>query len=80
MKKTDTAHAGTAGDRIEVKGLPGRPARRGQIIEVRGAGEHTHYRVRWDELHESLLYPSEGAVIISAADRDQRGRKPWPRR
>jgi hypothetical protein len=30
---------------------------------VLGAGEHVHFRVRWDDAHESLLYPKEGAIV-----------------
>jgi len=37
--------------------------RRGLILEVIGRGEHEHYRVRWDEEHESLFYPSDGYRI-----------------
>ena len=55
------------GDWIEVSGLPGRPARRGQVTEVLGAGEHEHYRVRWDEQHESLFYPTEGVHLVGGA-------------
>ena len=35
-----------------------------QIVEVLGTGEHIHFRVRWDDEHESLLYPTEGAAIL----------------
>jgi hypothetical protein len=58
-----TANAGV-GDAVEVKGLPGKPAKQGQIVEVLGTGEHIHFRVRWDDEHESLLYPTEGAAIL----------------
>jgi hypothetical protein len=52
------------GDAVEVKGLPGRPAKRAQILEVLGAGEHVHFRVRWEDEHESLLFPTAGAGIL----------------
>ena len=52
------------GDWIEVAGPPGRPARRGQVIEVISQDGHEHYRVRWDEQHESLFFPSEGTRIV----------------
>jgi hypothetical protein len=51
------------GDWLEVSGLPGEPARRGQILEVLGSTGHIHFRVRWDEEHESLFYPSGRTVI-----------------
>ena len=69
MSDTVITTAAPVGDWIEVNGLPGRPARRGQIIDVLGAGEHVHFRVRWDEKHESLLYPTEGATIVHPAAR-----------
>jgi hypothetical protein len=51
------------GDVIEVHGLPGGPARRGTVVDVLGAGEHEHYRVRWDDRHESLFFPSGGEDV-----------------
>ena len=61
--KHSVQHA-TVGDWLEVAGLPGRPPRRGQVIEVLGREGHEHYRVRWDEKHESLFYPTEGVHIV----------------
>jgi hypothetical protein len=29
-----------------------------------GHDDHEHYRVRWDERHESILYPADGVVIL----------------
>jgi hypothetical protein len=52
------------GDWIEARGLYGQPPRRGQIIELLGSARHERYRVRWDEKHESILYPADGVVII----------------
>ena len=52
------------GDWIEVSGLPGRPPRRGQVTELLGTGAHEHYRVRWDEQHESIFFPTEGVRIV----------------
>jgi hypothetical protein len=57
---------GKAGDWLEVHGLPGQPPRRGQILEVIGRPGHEHYRVRWDERHESIFYPSEGTSVLPA--------------
>ena len=59
-KTTHTAHVG---DSIEARGVHGEPARRGQIVELLGHDEHEHYRVRWDEQHESILYPADGIII-----------------
>ena len=56
-----TAHVG---DWIEARGLSGQPPRRGQIVELFGRDRHRRYRVRWDEQHESILYPADGVIII----------------
>jgi hypothetical protein len=52
------------GDWIETRGLHGQAARRGEIVEVLGRPGHPHYRVRWDEQHESILYPSDGVIVL----------------
>ena len=70
MRDTVTTTAARVGDAVEVNGLPGRPAKRGQIVEVLGVGGHVHFRVRWDEQHESLFYPTEGATIVHPAAHD----------
>jgi len=58
---SSTAHVG---DWIEARGLYGQPPRRGQIVELLGRERHRRYRVRWDEQHESILYPADGVIII----------------
>jgi Domain of unknown function (DUF1918) len=52
------------GDWIEARGIYGQPPRCGQILELLGRDHHERYRVRWDEKHESILYPADGVVII----------------
>jgi len=52
------------GDWIETRGVHGQSPRRGQIIELLGHGPHERYRVRWDEKHESIVYPADGVMII----------------
>lgn len=64
------AHEGRRGDWVEVRGIRGQLPKRGEIIEVLGRDQHTHYRVRWDERHESILYPSDGVIVRPAAHRD----------
>lgn len=61
---TPTKAEARAGDWIEVNGLPGRAPRSGQIIEVLGGRGHEHFRVRWDEQHESIFFPTEGTAVI----------------
>lgn len=67
MSDTVTTTAARVGDSVEVNGLPGKPPKRGQIVELLGAGEHVHFRVRWDDQHESLLYPTEGTTVVHSA-------------
>ena len=62
-----------AGDWIECRGVHGRAPRRGQISKVLGDGGHEHYLVRWDEKHESIVYPADGVIITPGPGR--RGRK-----
>lgn len=53
-----------AGDWLEVNGIPGYAARRGEILEILGRPGHEHYRVHWDEQHESLHFPAQGTTVI----------------
>jgi hypothetical protein len=53
-----------AGDWLEARGTLGKPARRGEIIEVLGEPGREHYRVRWDARHESIVYPADGVSVI----------------
>ena len=63
METSSNTSRAAAGDWVEAHGLPGQSSRRGQIMEVLGAGDHEHYRVRWDERHESILYPADGVIV-----------------
>lgn len=56
--------AARAGDVVVVHGhTAGDPGRTGVIVEVLGAPGHPHFRVRWDEEHESLYWPGSDATI-----------------
>ena len=61
------------GDWIEPHGVHGQASRRGEIIEVLGSEGHEHYRVRWDEHHESIVYPADGVIVTPGAGRRGRG-------
>lgn len=61
------------GDRIECRGVHGQAPRKGEIIEVLGHDRHEHYRVRWDEKHESIVYPADGVIITPGPGRRRRG-------
>jgi Domain of unknown function (DUF1918) len=52
------------GDWIEIHGhAQGEAPRIALVLEVLGTKGNEHYRVRWDEEHESILYPGPDAVI-----------------
>lgn len=46
------------GDELVVDNMElGHPPRKGEVLEILGDGETIHYRVRWDDGHESLFFP-----------------------
>jgi Domain of unknown function (DUF1918) len=52
------------GDVVSVAGRHvGERGRFGEILEVVGDVLHPHYRVRWEDGRESILYPGEEATI-----------------
>ena len=53
------------GDEIVVDGvLTGEPKREGEILEISDRGGVVHYRVRWDDGHESLFYPGSTTHVV----------------
>jgi rRNA processing protein Gar1 len=67
MMKTPSAIETRPGDLVIVEGHHvGEQRRIGEILEVLGAADHPHYRVRWDDGHESVFYPSSDAIIQHA--------------
>ena len=56
------------GDRIVVESAHvGQPRREGEVLEV-VAGEREHYRVRWDDGHESIYFPSSDCRILGGGE------------
>lgn len=56
-----------SGDRITIESEHvGDGLRAGRVIEVIGSGEGIHYRVKWDDGHESVLFPAAGSVTVIA--------------
>jgi Ala-tRNA(Pro) deacylase len=52
------------GDIVEVSGRRvGEPARLGEILDVLGPPDHPHFAVRWEDGHESILYPGETTSV-----------------
>ncbi|QXJ20759.1 DUF1918 domain-containing protein [Actinomadura graeca] len=57
------------GDRLHVHGnVVGQADRQGEIIEVRGPEGGPPYLVRFDDGHETLVYPGPDAVIESSEE------------
>jgi hypothetical protein len=53
-----------AGDRITIRGRTVEaPDRHGEVIEVRGADGGPPYLVRFDDGHESIVYPGGDVVV-----------------
>ncbi len=57
-----------AGDWLEARSIGGGAPRRGQITRVLGTDGHRRYLVRWDEQHESIVYPADGVSILAFDD------------
>ena len=39
------------------------PPRKGEVLEVIGSGDNRHYRVRWQDGHESIYFPGPDAHL-----------------
>ncbi len=53
------------GDRIAVESEHvGDNRREGSVLEVIGSGDGVHYRVKWNDGHESVVFPTAGSVTI----------------
>jgi len=57
--------AGKVGDRVVVLSeRVGQAAREGEIVEVLGTASEVHYRVLWQDGHESYFFQGAGSVTI----------------
>lgn len=57
------------GDHIVVDARQlGSPPRKGTIIEVLGAGERCHYRVRWADGAETVFFPASTTHAIQPSE------------
>jgi hypothetical protein len=64
MNKSKQSGAPRAGDVVEITSHRlGDVARIGEILEVSGVPGHEHFRVRWEDGRESVVYPSSDAVV-----------------
>lgn len=56
------------GDQLVVESEEvGEPPREGNVLEVLGKDDTTHYMVRWDDGHRSIIYPSVGSTVVRHA-------------
>lgn len=61
---TSTAYKAVPGDELVIRRhVVGGHEATGEILEVLGEPGHEHYRVRWDDGHESIHYPGGDAYI-----------------
>jgi hypothetical protein len=52
------------GDRITIdSNRVGGGKRRGEIVEILAGAAGLHYRVRWDDGHETTFFPSSDATV-----------------
>jgi len=64
------------GDLIQITGhVVGDAPRNAEILEVLGGPGHEHFRVSWEDGHESIYFPADDAVI----KRPRAGRRRTPR-
>jgi hypothetical protein len=64
---TGAGHVPAPGDLVIVDGhRTGDGRRLGEIEEVVGEGARVHFRVRWEDGRESILYPGTDARIQPA--------------
>ncbi len=55
----------TTGDTIVVEtSTLDTPRRSCEVVEVIGTGEREHYRVRWQDGHESIYFPGPDARVL----------------
>ncbi len=64
MAKTVQGKPAQVGDVIEITGhAVGDAPRTAEILEVIGEPGHEHFRVRWEDGHESIFFPGGDAVV-----------------
>lgn len=72
--RVDEDRAAQAGDMVVITGHRlGEVERTGEILEVLGAAK-PHYRVRWEDGHETVFYPGSDASVRPARKRTAKTR------
>jgi hypothetical protein len=71
MNAAPASRTGRPGDVIEITGHHVHDApRTGVILEVLGKQGTSRFRVRWEDGHESIFYPSSDAIIRPSAGKE----------
>jgi hypothetical protein len=53
------------GDRVAVESeRVGKPMREGEVVEVLSPGPDVHYRIRWVDGRETVLFPLAGSLSV----------------
>ena len=61
-------------DEIVVDALhTGEPPRKGEVLQVIDRDDVIHYRVRWDDGHESIFYPASTTHVVNTHKPAARG-------
>lgn len=64
MTETSHTYRPQSGDIVTIAGRRvGEVGRTGEILDVLGDPGHQHFRVRWEDGHESVFYPGSDATI-----------------
>jgi RimK family alpha-L-glutamate ligase len=75
MTRTVAGKPARAGDEISITGhAVGDSPKTAVILEVLGDAGHERFRVRWEDGHESILFPGEDAVVRRPAKRAAKSR------
>ena len=62
-----TAQTARVGDRITISGHKvGEAERTGKIVAIVAGEGRAHYRVRWEDGRETVVYPGSDAVVTPA--------------
>ncbi|HUJ56349.1 MAG TPA: DUF1918 domain-containing protein [Gaiellaceae bacterium] len=60
------------GDVISLTGRHvGDTGRTGEVVDVLGEEPNPHYRVRWEDGHESVIYPTETMTVVRSKRRQR---------
>ena len=64
-QQLDEPEKGKVGDELVVDAPHiGDVVRKGEILEVLDTGDVRHYRIRWDDGHESIYFPGWDAKVL----------------